>query len=299
MTRPALLHSLASVPRQAFAARAPVLVGARFINSKVGSTRGAGAVDYRVLEGIDGFLPKENFDRLKEWQLGLWERLQAEVQNNPGLVEVKQKWDRSGLDITDLLSTTAKDRSLGLAYNYGALLANNSFFLESLNAGEPIEPSKLFTPVLDKLEGYAEGIIGGGWLWIARTGDHEAQIDIIPTFGSGTLLVSGRAQRSGAIFEEPLASSPEPPVVTFDMTAPSPASATPGTAAPPSVASQGSNLKRGSSIYPAPLAVLNLFELAWLGDKYGVWAKRQYVRDWIKSVDWKKVEERNSQVTAK
>lgn len=52
--------------------------------------------------------------------------------DNPGLVEVKQKWDRSGLDITDLLSTTAKDRSLGLAYNYGALLANNSFFLESL-----------------------------------------------------------------------------------------------------------------------------------------------------------------------
>lgn len=52
--------------------------------------------------------------------------------DNPGLVEVKQKWDRSGLDITALLSTTAKDRSLGLAYNCGALLANNSFFLESL-----------------------------------------------------------------------------------------------------------------------------------------------------------------------
>lgn len=85
MPRPALLRSLASVPRQAFAARAPVLVGARFINSKVGSTRGAGAVDYRVLEGIDGFLPKENFDRLKEWQLGLWERLQAEAQSELGI----------------------------------------------------------------------------------------------------------------------------------------------------------------------------------------------------------------------
>ncbi|WVO23248.1 uncharacterized protein IAS62_004595 [Cryptococcus decagattii] len=299
MSRSALLRPLASIPRQAFSARAPAMAGARFINSKVGSTRGAGAVDYRVLEGIDGFLPKKNFDRLKEWQLGLWERLQAEVQNNPGLLEVKQKWDRSGLDITDLLSTTAKDRSLGLAYNYGALLANNSFFLESLNAGEPVEPSKIFTPVFEKLEGYAEGIVGGGWLWIARTGDHEAQIDIIPTFGSGTLLVSGRAQRSGAVFEEPVASSPEPPVATFDMTVPSPASASPVTTAPPSIASQKSNLKRGSSIYPAPLAVLNLFELAWLGDKYGVWAKRQYVRDWIKSVDWKKVEERNSQVTAK
>lgn len=85
MSRPALLRPLASIPRQTFAARAPAMVGARFINSKVGSTRGAGAVDYRVLEGIDGFLPKKNFDRLKEWQLGLWERLQAEVQSELGI----------------------------------------------------------------------------------------------------------------------------------------------------------------------------------------------------------------------
>lgn len=34
------------------------------------------------------------------------------------------------------------------------------------NAGEPIEPSKIFTPVFEKLEGYAEGIVGGGWLWV-------------------------------------------------------------------------------------------------------------------------------------
>lgn len=85
MSRPALLRPFASIPRQSFAVRAPAAAGIRFINSKVGSTRGAGAVDYRVLEGIDGFLPKENFDRLKEWQLGLWERLQAEVQSESGI----------------------------------------------------------------------------------------------------------------------------------------------------------------------------------------------------------------------
>lgn len=85
MSRPALLRPFASIPRQSFAVRAPAAAGIRFINSKVGSTRGAGAVDYRVLEGIDGFLPKENFDRLKEWQLGLWGRLQAEVQSESGI----------------------------------------------------------------------------------------------------------------------------------------------------------------------------------------------------------------------
>lgn len=36
------------------------------------------------------------------------------------------------------------------------------------NAGEPIEPSKIFTPVFEKLEGYAEGIVGGGWLWVGH-----------------------------------------------------------------------------------------------------------------------------------
>lgn len=36
------------------------------------------------------------------------------------------------------------------------------------NAGESIEPSKIFTPVFEKLEGYAEGIIGGGWLWVGH-----------------------------------------------------------------------------------------------------------------------------------
>lgn len=38
----------------------------------------------------------------------------------------------------------------------------------SQNAGEPIEPSKIFTPVFEKLEGYAEGIVGGGWLWVGH-----------------------------------------------------------------------------------------------------------------------------------
>lgn len=36
------------------------------------------------------------------------------------------------------------------------------------NAGEPIESSKIFTPVFEKLEGYAEGIVGGGWLWVGH-----------------------------------------------------------------------------------------------------------------------------------
>jgi Fe-Mn family superoxide dismutase len=83
---------------------------------------------------------------LNEWQGGLWERLQAEVNStltwlegvydlivdNPRLAEIKQKWDRSGLDMADLLTTSSRDPQLSLAFNYASLLMNNSFFLEGL-----------------------------------------------------------------------------------------------------------------------------------------------------------------------
>lgn len=53
-------------------------------------------------------------------------------QANPGLAAVKQKWERSGLDIAHLLTVAARDPALGLAFNYGSLLLNNSFFLEGI-----------------------------------------------------------------------------------------------------------------------------------------------------------------------
>lgn len=40
-----------------------------------------GGVDLRVLNGIDGFVGKEQMDRVNEWQAGLWERLSQEVRS--------------------------------------------------------------------------------------------------------------------------------------------------------------------------------------------------------------------------
>lgn len=45
---------------------------------------------------------------------------------------MKQKWDRSGLDVTHLVSFAARDPALTVAFNYASLLLNNSFFLETL-----------------------------------------------------------------------------------------------------------------------------------------------------------------------
>ena len=44
--------------------------------------------------------------------------------------------------------------------------------------------------------------------------------------------------------------------------------------------------------FPAPLAVLNLFEHAYLGERYGVWSRGAYAKDWWKTLDWQKVERR-------
>lgn len=40
-----------------------------------------GGVDPRVFNGIDGFVGKEQMDRVNEWQAGLWERLAQEVRS--------------------------------------------------------------------------------------------------------------------------------------------------------------------------------------------------------------------------
>ena len=44
-----------------------------------------------------------------------------------------------------------------------------------------------------------------------------------------------------------------------------------------------------------PLAVLNLYETAWLGEKYGVWGKREYARDWFGTLDWNRLIHRSKQ----
>jgi hypothetical protein len=59
-------------------------------------------------------------------------KARANGLDKPELLEVKQKWDRQGLDVTYLLTQTAREPTLSLAFNYASLLLNNSYFLEGL-----------------------------------------------------------------------------------------------------------------------------------------------------------------------
>ncbi|WRT69471.1 uncharacterized protein IL334_006457 [Kwoniella shivajii] len=299
---PSLIRSaLAQSSIQTFRPKSHIQIRT-LLNAASRSGINTNSIDYRILDGVNGFLEKGNFDRLQEWQVGLWNRLQGEVNNNPALIETKQKWDKYGLDMTDLISTTARDKNLTLAYNYAALLLNNSFFLEGLTTDNAQEVPTEFRDLQEKVEAYADGIVGGGWLWIVRSGDSSSDLDVIPTFASGTLLVSSRSQRGR---ESTLPLFAEPP--TSGSTEPSSSStesdSSSSTTNDVSQASAPLNKRSGRSHshriqYPSPLAVLNLYEHAYLGQKYGVWGKQQYAKDWWKNLDWKKVQKRNSDIAA-
>ena len=43
------------------------------------------AFNTQILEGLPGFLEKEQFSTITEWQAGLWSRLQAEVRSESHL----------------------------------------------------------------------------------------------------------------------------------------------------------------------------------------------------------------------
>ncbi len=80
------------------------------------------------------------------------------------------------------------------------------------NPGEAQAPPAALPAHLGaKAEAYADGIVGSAWLWVSQAhvcrvrgrliGSSPkrvrtvSDVDIIPTFGAGTLLVAGRTQR--------------------------------------------------------------------------------------------------------
>ncbi|KAL7424924.1 hypothetical protein Q5752_000611 [Cryptotrichosporon argae] len=252
-----------------------------------------GGVDARIFGGVPGFLGAPEMGRLQDWQSGLWARLQDEVRNHPKLAPVKQKWDTHGIDVTELLSLTAREPALARAFNYAALLLNNSYFLEGIKHDGAEHAPAEYADLTEKLEAYAEGIVGGAWLWLVKdtTNQNLSTYDIVPTYAAGTLLVASRAQK-GRDPTLPLYATPADSgagaAAALDPA--SPAAAAAGTPAAPRPAAQ----RYTTAASPVkPLAVLNLYETAYLGDAYGVWGRRQYAKDWFARLDWAKVQDRS------
>jgi len=130
---------------------------------------------------------------------------------------------------------------------------------------------------------------------IVRTEDDNSAVDIFPSFSSGTLLVTNRAQRGRddiAVFGTPKTSGD----------APETADGAEESSEQKNISGLGEGKLRAKPVAkrstgrPVPLAVLNMFELSYLGGKYGVWSRGEYARDWFRSLDWNKVEKRAASV---
>jgi Fe-Mn family superoxide dismutase len=128
---------------------------------------------------------------------------------------------------------------------------------------------------------------------LVRSGNNVADVDVVPTFASGTLLVTHRQQRGREAL--PLFAEPSNPGVSDSSPAAeseAEASAGASPASPPlnqSMARKVGAARTAETVYPVPIAVLSLHEHAYLGEKYGVWGRKQYARDWWKSLDWRRV----------
>lgn len=132
---------------------------------------------------------------------------------------------------------------------------------------------------------------------LVKAGDQLSDFDVIPTFGSGTLLVTMRQQR-GRLSNVPVYGTPS----GTSSSAPAPGSEASEAAEP---AQQQSSQKPAGYVRQSrataevtPLAVCNLYEHAYLGDKYGVFGRGDYARDWFKNLDWDKVMKRTASASS-
>ncbi|KAI5453430.1 hypothetical protein NCC49_005909 [Naganishia albida] len=250
-----------------------------------------------TLEVQGSVLGDQTAKTIEQWQAGLWARLEAEMQTNSKLADYlthQQSLHKGTLSMTDLLSFLARDPSLSLAFNYASLLLNTSFFLEGLvkDTSAVQEVPAKFQGLEDQLVAQARGMVASGWLWIVSYRD---RISTIPTYGSGTVLVRNRMQQ-GRDAATPLYY----PTPSTNSDASSTSSATTQRQARPQEEDDYLSNTRDSDYQPIkPLAVINLFEHAYLARKAGdagldVWGKEQWVRDWFKLVDWAQVQGRAS-----
>lgn len=163
----------------------------------------------------------------------------------------------------------------------------------------------------------AQGFTGSGYLWLVRQGQTD-QLDIVPTYGPGSILVhAGQPVKPDGTFsvlgQQPTSSSSSSPSSLTSDSAPTSTEPTesdhyapgsPFTAAQnPVAASQSpffehtleSGFVRSRVMNPLrsnattnvlePLLCLSMYEHAYMPD-YGLWGKKAYVDNFWKCVNW-------------
>ncbi|KAI0370305.1 manganese and iron superoxide dismutase [Pilatotrama ljubarskyi] len=293
-------------------------------------------LSYPIEEGLGTFLPPHTLKMIAEdYQQGLLDRLNDQVRGTS--LENKS--------IVQTVVEGARDPNKVLEFNYASEALNNSFFLECVKpppANATSHEGALVGPLERRIRyhwgslahfqsSFSAAVLGmfsSGWVWLVT--DKEARLGIMPTFGTGTLLVRS-SKPSEALLEWqrivgeaviPMREDEVPPSVSHPPSGSPPPPTSPASglshSAPPlnphtPARSMSSALPRPSRLYEIdenmdqlpnlknlgdvlfPLLCVSVHEHAWVSAGYGVWGKEEYMKRFWTVVDWAKV----SQIYAK
>ncbi|KAI0771542.1 Manganese/iron superoxide dismutase [Trametes elegans] len=294
-------------------------------------------LSYPIEEGLGTFLPPHTLKMIAEdYQQGLLDRLNEQIRGTA--LENKS--------IVQTVVEAARDPNKVLEFNYASEALNNSFFLESVKPPPSSGTShehEVHDPLMRRIRHHwsslahfqssfsaaALGMFSSGWVWLVT--DKNGQLGIMPTFGTGTLLVrSGKPSETFIEWQKafgqavlPLTedSAPVSPSHTPSGSPPPPSSPTSGLShqAPPlnpHTPSRSMSLAKPRDMYKLeketdlnqqpdfarlgdvlyPLLCVSVHEHAWVSAGYGVWGKEEYMKRFWTVVNWKNASDLFSKV---
>ncbi|GJJ07388.1 hypothetical protein Clacol_001590 [Clathrus columnatus] len=279
---------------------------------------------YDIEQGLGDFLTPEGLKLIAiDYQQGLLTRLNEQIKGT----------DLATKSVTDTVIATASDPKAVLAFNYASQALNNSFFLECLQP-PPTGPFTVEHNISTFLRSAihnnfhdlnhfkstfsaaALGMINSGWVWLVV--DEGMNLEVVATFGSGTLLVRSRGHmQSGTlpVIGESIHSrydggnSTRAPRIRRENVSPTPSRFTyehiydnvgltptdQAVAATQGLAPSGNPFEDIGDVL-TPLLCISVQEHAWVGTGYGVWGKEEYLKRFWSVVNWRTVSETISRI---
>ncbi|KAL1681276.1 Manganese/iron superoxide dismutase [Schizophyllum commune] len=234
---------------------------------------------YAVEEGLGRFMPPQALKTVAvDYLGGLVERLNNEIRDT----ELENK------KLVDVIIGAAQQENQVLAFNYGSLALNTSFFLRQLYS-ETHERSMSYdlrtairtqygslAQLKSAFMGAASGMFSSGFLWLVS--DSRGNMGIVPTFGPGTLLIRSRSHlaASDADFKRPrsILDDVDADVNPIDT----------GIPAQTALSDKLTALNYGDVLYP--LLCVPIYEHAWMSAGFGVWGREEWLRHMWSVVDW-------------
>ncbi|KAF8528923.1 Manganese/iron superoxide dismutase [Hysterangium stoloniferum] len=282
---------------------------------------------YNIENGLGDFLSPEGLKLIAvDYQQGLLSRLNEQVKGT----------DIATKSVVDTVIATAEDENFALAFNYASQALNNSFFLDCLKprsspAGLDEERLENYPDLWERIRvnfldvghfkstfsAAAMGMTNSGWVWLVS--DEQGNMEVVATFGAGTLLVRSRQHMRTSDIPI-LGESTDAPYMGTAMQRRIERQNLPHTVRAPNsvgIPSEGNHIfsdapmnvsgqiaarernKNKSSGNPyqnmgdilTPLLCVSVQEHAWVGTGYGVWGKEEYLKRFWTVVDWARVDQ--------